>query len=89
MVELGRTGVHHWQNGAGMPLKCGDGSPDPSRTPFRPPGSRAGHGGPWTADDVLALPQDTSHRVEPVAGGLLISPHAVIPQRVAASLTIW
>ncbi|PJE97501.1 Uma2 family endonuclease [Streptomyces carminius] len=32
------------------------------------------HGGPWTVDEVLALPEDTSQRVELVGGALMMSP---------------
>jgi Uma2 family endonuclease len=32
------------------------------------------HDGPWTLDDVLALPEDNSQRVELVDGMLLVSP---------------
>ncbi len=34
IVEPGRAGVLRRQNSAGIPLKCGDGSQDPSQTPF-------------------------------------------------------
>ncbi|MGW5945919.1 hypothetical protein, partial [Streptomyces celluloflavus] len=43
IVEPGRADVHRWQNSADMPLKCGDGSQDPSQTPF--PAARGGGGG--------------------------------------------
>ncbi|MEJ2855145.1 MULTISPECIES: Uma2 family endonuclease [unclassified Saccharothrix] len=32
------------------------------------------HGGDWTLDDVLALPEDSSQRVELVDGSLIVSP---------------
>ncbi|QQQ74978.1 Uma2 family endonuclease [Saccharothrix sp. 6-C] len=32
------------------------------------------HEGPWTLDDVLALPEDLSQRVELVDGALIVSP---------------
>lgn len=32
------------------------------------------HGGPWTLDDLLALPEDNSLRIELVDGALVVSP---------------
>lgn len=32
------------------------------------------HKGPWTVEDVLALPEDSTHRIELVDGTLLVSP---------------
>jgi Uma2 family endonuclease len=32
------------------------------------------HEGPWTVEDVLALPEDSTHRIELVDGALLVSP---------------
>ncbi|AUG80346.1 hypothetical protein CFP65_5651 [Kitasatospora sp. MMS16-BH015] len=42
------------------------------------------HSGPWTVDDVLALPEDTHHRVELVGGALLMSPNPGIPHQRAS-----
>ncbi|MGW7460991.1 Uma2 family endonuclease [Streptomyces sp. NPDC054797] len=43
--------------------------------------------GPWTLDDVLALDEDTSHRVEMVGGALLLTPRpGVVHQRAAHRL---
>lgn len=49
--------------------------------------SRAGHAGPWTLEQVLALPEDRSQRVELVDGVLMMSPHAsTLHQRVLYKL---
>ncbi|WP_189846715.1 Uma2 family endonuclease [Streptomyces rubiginosohelvolus] len=43
--------------------------------------------GPWTLDDVLALGEDTSHRVEMVGGALLLTPRpGVAHQRAVRRL---
>ncbi|MEU3220170.1 Uma2 family endonuclease [Streptomyces sp. NPDC006971] len=45
--------------------------------------------GPWTVDDVLALDEDTSHRVEMVGGALLLTPRpGVAHQRAAHRLAV-
>ncbi|MFS8102861.1 Uma2 family endonuclease [Lentzea alba] len=49
------------------------------------------HAGPWTLDDVLSLPQDSSQRIELVDGALLVSPlgsyrHQQLVGRVYAAL---
>ncbi|MFD4143026.1 Uma2 family endonuclease [Streptomyces sp. NPDC058572] len=51
----------------------------------------ADHLGPWTLDDVLALPEDVHHRIELVGGSLVMSPSPGVPhqrasQRLAALL---
>ncbi|MGW8730558.1 Uma2 family endonuclease [Streptomyces sp. NPDC055808] len=44
--------------------------------------------GPWTVDDVLALHEDTSHRVEMVGGALLLTPRpGIAHQRAVRRLT--
>ncbi|MET8624734.1 Uma2 family endonuclease [Kitasatospora sp. NPDC004669] len=43
------------------------------------------HVGPWTVDDVLALPEDTHHRVELLGGALLLTPHPDVPHQRASS----
>ena len=45
----------------------------------------ADHVGPWTVDGVLALPEDTHHRIELPAGSLLLSPHPDVPHQRAGS----
>lgn len=45
----------------------------------------ADHSGPWTVDDVLALPEDTNHRIELVGGAMLMSPNAGIAHQRASS----
>ncbi|MFC5720150.1 Uma2 family endonuclease [Streptomyces gamaensis] len=42
------------------------------------------HSGPWTLDDVLALPEDTSQRVELVGGALMMSPAPGQPHQRAS-----
>ncbi|MFJ4675191.1 Uma2 family endonuclease [Kitasatospora sp. NPDC088783] len=45
------------------------------------------HPGPWTVEDVLALPEDTRHRIELVGGALLTSPNPGVPhQRISSRL---
>ncbi|MEW2577516.1 Uma2 family endonuclease [Streptomyces syringium] len=39
--------------------------------------------GPWTREAVLALPEDSHHRVELVGGALMMSPRAGVPHRRA------
>lgn len=39
------------------------------------------HDGPWTLDEVLALPEDRSQRVELVDGALLVSPLGNFPHQ--------
>ncbi|GAB2709043.1 Uma2 family endonuclease [Kitasatospora kifunensis] len=47
----------------------------------------ADHSGPWTVEDVLALPEDPRNRIELVGGALLMSPNPGIPhQRVSSRL---
>ncbi|MFF0298310.1 Uma2 family endonuclease [Kitasatospora sp. NPDC004614] len=46
------------------------------------------HYGPWTVEDVLALPEDTRHRVELVGGALLMSPNPGVPHQRASS-RLW
>ncbi|WP_030274425.1 Uma2 family endonuclease [Streptomyces sp. NRRL B-24484] len=46
------------------------------------------HSGPWTVDDVLALPEDTRHRIELVGGALLMSPNPGVPHQRASS-RLW
>ncbi|WSL77824.1 Uma2 family endonuclease [Kitasatospora sp. NBC_01266] len=48
----------------------------------------ADHSGPWTVEDVLALPEDTRHRVELVGGALLMSPNPGVPHQRASS-RLW
>ncbi|WP_431776517.1 Uma2 family endonuclease [Streptomyces cucumeris] len=44
---------------------------------------------PWTVDDVLALGEDTSHRVEMVGGALLLTPRpGVAHQRAAHRMAV-
>ncbi|WP_033820982.1 Uma2 family endonuclease [Kitasatospora sp. MBT63] len=43
------------------------------------------HVGPWTLDDVLALPEDIHHRIELLGGVLLLSPHPDVPHQRAGS----
>ncbi|MFF2080585.1 Uma2 family endonuclease [Kitasatospora sp. NPDC058162] len=43
------------------------------------------HVGPWSIEDVLALPEDTHHRVELLGGALLLSPHPDVPHQRAGS----
>ncbi|MFD8481002.1 Uma2 family endonuclease [Kitasatospora sp. NPDC059673] len=43
------------------------------------------HFGPWTVEDVLALPEDTRHRIELVGGALLMSPNPGVPHQRASS----
>lgn len=50
------------------------------------------HAGPWTLDDVLSLPEDSSQRVELVDGMLLVSPlgsyrHQQLAGRAYAALS--
>lgn len=42
------------------------------------------HAGPWTLDDVLALPEDTTQRVELVGGQLMMSPAPGLPHQRAS-----
>lgn len=45
--------------------------------------------GPWTVDDVLALDEDTSHRVEMIGGALLLTPRpSVAHQRAVHRLAV-
>ncbi len=44
----------------------------------------ADHSGPWTLEDVLALPEDTRHRIELVGGALLMSPNPGVPHQRAS-----
>jgi Uma2 family endonuclease len=45
--------------------------------------------GPWTVPDVLALGEDTSHRVEMVGGALLLTPRpGIAHQRAAHRLAV-
>ncbi|MEW1914477.1 Uma2 family endonuclease [Kitasatospora sp. NPDC085895] len=44
----------------------------------------SGHLGPWTVDDVLALPEAPS-RIELVGGALLLSPNPDVPRQRARS----
>ncbi|GAA1976838.1 Uma2 family endonuclease [Kitasatospora viridis] len=46
------------------------------------------HSGPWTLDDVLALPEDSHHRVELVGGALLMSPNPGVPHQRTSS-RLW
>ncbi|QKW19638.1 Uma2 family endonuclease [Kitasatospora sp. NA04385] len=47
------------------------------------------HLGPWTVDDVLALPEDTRHRIELLGGALLMSPNPGVPhQRASLRLAV-
>lgn len=39
------------------------------------------HVGPWTLQDVLALPEDSSQRVELIDGALLVSPVGTYPHQ--------
>ncbi|WP_331731129.1 Uma2 family endonuclease (plasmid) [Kitasatospora sp. NBC_00070] len=48
----------------------------------------ADHSGPWTLEDVLALPEDTRHRIELVGGALLVSPNPGVPHQRASS-RLW
>ncbi|MFF2628721.1 Uma2 family endonuclease [Kitasatospora griseola] len=43
------------------------------------------HPGPWTVEDLLALPEDTHRRIEPVGGSLLLTPHPDVPHQRAAT----
>ncbi|WP_030742170.1 Uma2 family endonuclease [Streptomyces sp. NRRL F-5135] len=42
------------------------------------------HSGPWTVDDVLALPEDKQNRIELVGGALLMSPSPGVPHQRAS-----
>jgi Uma2 family endonuclease len=42
------------------------------------------HTGPWTVDDVLSLPEDSSDRIELVGGVLMMSPAPGLPHRWAS-----
>lgn len=42
------------------------------------------HAGPWTLDAVLALPEDTTQRVELVGGQLMMSPAPGLPHQRAS-----
>ncbi|MFE0461081.1 Uma2 family endonuclease [Kitasatospora sp. NPDC058965] len=42
------------------------------------------HSGPWTLEDVLALPEDSHHRIELVGGALLMSPNPAVPHQRAS-----
>lgn len=42
------------------------------------------HAGPWTLDDVLALPEDQAQRVELVGGQLMMSPAPGLPHQRAS-----
>lgn len=44
----------------------------------------ADHSGPWTVEDVLALPEDTRNRIELVGGALLMSPNPGVPHQRAS-----
>jgi Uma2 family endonuclease len=44
----------------------------------------AEHQGPWTVDDVLALPEDTQQRIELVGGSLMMSPAPGLPHQRAS-----
>ncbi|MEV7940849.1 Uma2 family endonuclease [Kitasatospora sp. NPDC088264] len=44
----------------------------------------ADHSGPWTVEDVLALPEDHRHRIELVGGALLMSPNPGVPHQRAS-----
>lgn len=44
----------------------------------------AEHHGPWTLDDVLALPEDPRNRIELVGGALLMSPSPGVPHQRAS-----
>ncbi|MFB7294185.1 Uma2 family endonuclease [Actinacidiphila glaucinigra] len=44
----------------------------------------ADHYGPWTVDDVLALPEDSRNRIELVGGALLMSPNPGVPHQRAS-----
>ncbi|MGA4539142.1 Uma2 family endonuclease [Uniformispora flossi] len=46
-------------------------------------GTAAEHHGPWTLDDVLALPEDPRNRIELVGGALLMSPSPGVPHQRA------
>ncbi|MGP3777160.1 Uma2 family endonuclease (plasmid) [Streptomyces sp. SDT5-1] len=39
--------------------------------------------GPWTLEEVLALGEDTSHRVEMIGGALLLTPRPGVPHQRA------
>ncbi|WP_405676281.1 Uma2 family endonuclease [Streptomyces sp. NBC_01511] len=42
------------------------------------------HSGPWTLDDVLALPDDARNRIELVGGALVMSPSPGVPHQRAS-----
>jgi Uma2 family endonuclease len=42
------------------------------------------HTGPWTLDDVLALPEDSRTRIELVGGALVMSPSPGVPHQRAS-----
>ncbi|MER6366762.1 Uma2 family endonuclease [Kitasatospora sp. NPDC001527] len=42
------------------------------------------HSGPWTVEDVLALPEDPRNRIELVGGALLMSPSPGVPHQRAS-----
>ncbi len=42
------------------------------------------HAGPWTVDDVLALPDDPRNRIELVGGALMMSPSPGVPHQRAS-----
>ncbi|MFI1067884.1 Uma2 family endonuclease [Streptomyces spororaveus] len=42
------------------------------------------HAGPWTLDDVLALPEDRTQRIELVGGQLMMSPASGLPHQRAS-----
>ncbi|MFB7293495.1 Uma2 family endonuclease [Actinacidiphila glaucinigra] len=44
----------------------------------------AEHVGPWTVDEVLALPEDTHHRIELVGGALVMTPNPGVPHQRAS-----
>ncbi|MGW2546360.1 Uma2 family endonuclease [Kitasatospora sp. NPDC001574] len=46
------------------------------------------HSGPWTVEDVLALPEDPRNRIELVGGALLMSPNPGVPHQRASS-RLW